>query len=126
MQILCLLSRCIIQGRLLGRMSYKERCYRVLSQITKPMYCLRRQAYSYLCSDNVSYSTTSALHNTFTRCRWSYKNDRSYKNSTHFSVFNKVIICWVLVLITLLDSTKMTLSLSLKLGVIFSTCILVL
>lgn len=47
MQILCLLSRCIIQGRLLGRMSYKERCYRVLSQITKPMYCLRRQACSY-------------------------------------------------------------------------------
>lgn len=79
-----------------------------------------------LCSDNVSYSTTSALHNTFPRCRWSYKNDRNYKNSTHFSVFNKIMFCWVLFLITSLDSTKMTLTLSLKLGVIFSACILVL
>lgn len=64
---------------------------------------------------------TSALHNTFPRCRRSYKNYGNYKNSTYFSVFKKVIFYWVFVLITSLDSTKMTLTLSLKLEVIFST-----
>lgn len=85
MQILCLLSRCIIQRQLLGQMSYKARCYRVLSHITKPMYCLRRQACSYA-------STTFLIPQTsFSNTRFILQISSEVNEVAKIKIINRVI-----------------------------------